>query len=108
MALEKWQLSCRRYKQLILFPKEEDTLRRGMTGEGGTGTSLHEERQAVTASNTGRALAQDLMERVCDRANLNQAYRRVKANEGSPGIDGMRVEDLDEWCRTHKDELIAS
>jgi len=104
------QQKGRSYEQLRLFPirEEEYDLGHGMTGEGGTGTSQHEERQAFTALDTGRALAEDLMERVCDRANLNQAYRRVRANKGSPGIDGMRVEDLDEWCRTHKDELIAS
>jgi RNA-directed DNA polymerase len=104
------QQKGRVYEQLSLFPikEEEYDLRHDMTGKGGTGTSQHEERQAFTASDTGRALAEDLMERVCDRANLNQAYRRVRANKGSPGIDGMRVEDLDEWCRAHKDELIAS
>ena len=32
-----------------------------------------------------------LMEEVCERENLPQALRRVKANKGSPGIDGMKV-----------------
>jgi RNA-directed DNA polymerase len=35
-----------------------------------------------------------LMEEVCDRENLKQALRRVKANKGSPGIDGMKVSEL--------------
>ncbi len=48
------------------------------------------------------------MERVCDRSNLNEAYKRVKANKGAPGIDGMTVADMREWISTHKDELIAS
>jgi RNA-directed DNA polymerase len=39
-----------------------------------------------------RALTQDLMERVVLPSNLNAAYRRVKANKGSAGIDGMTVE----------------
>ena len=34
------------------------------------------------------------MEEVCERENCQQALRRVKANKGSPGIDGMRVEEL--------------
>jgi hypothetical protein len=29
------------------------------------------------------------MEEVCERENCKQALRRVKANKGSPGIDGM-------------------
>lgn len=49
-----------------------------------------------------------LMEEVCQRANLNQAFKRVKDNKGAPGIDGMRVEDLREWLSAHKDELTAS
>ena len=32
-----------------------------------------------------------LMEEVCERENLKAALRRVKANKGSPGVDGMTV-----------------
>src|SRR5213594_2568430 len=35
-----------------------------------------------------------LMEEVCERENLKEALRRVRANGGSPGVDGMRVEEL--------------
>jgi group II intron reverse transcriptase/maturase len=35
-----------------------------------------------------------LLERILSKENLNQAYKRVKANKGSPGIDGMTVEKL--------------
>ena len=31
------------------------------------------------------------MEEVCERENCKLALRRVKANKGSPGIDGMTV-----------------
>ena len=31
----------------------------------------------------------DLLERILDRNNLNRAYKRVRANKGAPGIDGM-------------------
>ncbi len=48
------------------------------------------------------------MEQVCARANLNQAYKRVKDNKGAPGIDGMSVDGLREWLSPHKDELLAS
>ena len=34
---------------------------------------------------------EQLMEEVCGRENCQQALRRVKANKGSPGIDGMKV-----------------
>jgi RNA-directed DNA polymerase len=48
------------------------------------------------------------MERVCERENLNRAYKRVKANKGAPGIDGMTVGELYEWLRGHKETLVES
>src|SRR5690606_27622188 len=38
--------------------------------------------------------ASDLLERVLSRANLQAAFRRVRKNKGSPGIDGMSVGEL--------------
>jgi RNA-directed DNA polymerase len=40
---------------------------------------------------TQPSLHDDLMNRVVDRANLQRAWRRVKANGGAPGVDGMTV-----------------
>ncbi|MBQ4288884.1 MAG: group II intron reverse transcriptase/maturase [Clostridia bacterium] len=52
--------------------------------------------------------AGDLMERILDRENLNRAFRRVKANKGAPGIDGMTVEDALPWLKEHRGELLES
>jgi len=41
------------------------------------------------------------MERVCQRENLWQALKRVKGNGGSPGIDGMTVDDLTDYLKQH-------
>jgi len=38
-----------------------------------------------------------LMEAVCEPKNLKQALRRVKGNGGSPGIDGMKTDELPRW-----------
>jgi RNA-directed DNA polymerase len=40
-----------------------------------------------------------LMEAVLERGNLHAALRQVVRNEGSPGIDGMRVKELPEYLR---------
>ena len=48
----------------------------------------------------------DLLERILSRENLNRAYKRVKANKGAPGIDGMSVEDALPWLREHREELL--
>jgi group II intron reverse transcriptase/maturase len=42
----------------------------------------------------GAVNTSNLLERVLDRNNLNLAYKRVKKNKGSHGIDGMKVEEL--------------
>ena len=68
--------------QLSLFEREAEAVRPGASGESGTGTAAHEEPQTLTASERKRALTGDLMERVIERANLNRAFKRVKAQPG--------------------------
>jgi len=41
------------------------------------------------------------MEEVWERENCLQAYKRVKSNKGSPGIDGMTVEQLPDYLKEH-------
>jgi RNA-directed DNA polymerase len=83
-------------------------IRPGGRGDGGTGAGPHEERQASAAFARQRALTTHLMERVAASANLNQAYKRVKANKGAAGVDGMTVGDLRPWLADHKDALVVS
>lgn len=40
-----------------------------------------------------------LFEKIIDRNNLNQAFKRVKANKGSHGIDGMKVDELLQYLK---------
>ena len=48
----------------------------------------------------------DLLERVLDRGNLNRAYKRVKANKGASGIDGMTVDEALPWLKENGGELL--
>ncbi|MGH7261710.1 MAG: group II intron reverse transcriptase/maturase [Nitrospiraceae bacterium] len=50
---------------------------------------------------TQPALHDDLMERIVDRANMRRAWKRVKANKGAPGSDGMTLEDFPTFARSH-------
>jgi RNA-directed DNA polymerase len=45
--------------------------------------------------------SEQMMEEVCERENCLQAYKRVKSNKGSPGIDGMTVEQLPGHLKEH-------
>jgi RNA-directed DNA polymerase len=44
---------------------------------------------------------EDLLERILSRDNLNLAYKRVKANKGSHGVDGMTVDELLPLLKQH-------
>ncbi len=52
------------------------------------------EPSAVKTETESPASTEKLMEEVCQRDNLLMALKRVEANKGSPGIDGMTVNDL--------------
>ncbi len=45
-----------------------------------------------TAHDTGRSGLADLMEQMVERGNLVRALKRVRANQGSAGVDGMTVD----------------
>ena len=48
----------------------------------------------------------DILGKILEKDNLNRAYKRVKANKGAPGIDGMTVEGALSWLKEHNHELI--
>ena len=66
-------------------------------------------RSAIRPENEERAgRAPELLEKILDRENLNRAYKRVKANKGAPGVDGMTVEAVLPWLKEHGKELTGS
>lgn len=66
-------------------------------------------RSAIQPGSEERAgRAPELLEKILDRENLNRAYKRVKANKGAPGVDGMTVEAALPWLKEHGKELTES
>ena len=47
-----------------------------------------------------------LMEVVCQQENMIRAYKRVKRNKGSPGVDGMTTDDLQEYVKAHWPQIM--
>ena len=47
----------------------------------------------------------NLLEKILEKDNLNRAFKRVKANKGAPGVDGMTVEAALPWLKEHGKEL---
>ena len=66
-----------------------------MTASGGTEPSVAKREPESLAS------TEQLMEEVCQRKNLEMALKRVQANKGSPGVDGMTVQKLPDYLRKH-------
>jgi RNA-directed DNA polymerase len=50
---------------------------------------------------TPPALSENLMARIVSRPNMQQAWKRVKANQGAPGGDGMTLEEFPDFVRQH-------
>ena len=66
----------------------------------------------AAACPTERPVAVDVrMEEVCRRENLSRALKRVRANRGAPGVDGMTVDELGPYLKEHwptlREELLS-
>lgn len=48
----------------------------------------------------------ELLEKILDKENLNRAYKRVKANKGAPGIDGITVDEIGAYLRENQKAII--
>ena len=67
---------------------------RGVAGE-------ETESSGATSGPESPAKTDRLMEEVCERENLKEALRQVKANKGSSGVDGMTVVALSDYLKRH-------
>jgi RNA-directed DNA polymerase len=85
----------RQKNQLMLAFMEED--------RGEAPKVLREGTETLAAKRTDEspAIGEQLIEEVCERENCKQALKRVKANKGSPGADGMTVQELSEYLKEH-------
>jgi RNA-directed DNA polymerase len=71
-----------------------------------TGEAREAGREETESSGTANgvespARTDRLMEEVCERENLKEPLRRVKANKGSPGVDGMTVGEITDYLKQH-------
>jgi RNA-directed DNA polymerase len=86
--------------------KQRENQQRLAFAAGGRGEAPKTAGEGTEAAKAGYgaespATPECLMEEVCQRDNLVRALKRVKANQGSPGIDGMRVEELADYLKEY-------
>lgn len=83
-----------RLQMLLAFTEEGRSEAPRAPGEG---------TESLTANRATESPArvEQRMEEVCGRENCLRALRRVKANKGSPGIDGMKVGELPGYLKQH-------
>jgi RNA-directed DNA polymerase len=70
-------------------------------GEAPKLISAGTESSAAKCGTENPAIIELLMKEVCERENCKQALKRVKANKGSPGVDGMTVHELPGFLQQH-------
>lgn len=84
----KLSKECRYGIQVDLFAKKQDS---GIKKRGGT--SRKEQKIAlISRLEEQRTLTSNTVDKISDQLHLLQAFRRVKSNNGTAGIDGITVE----------------
>ena len=86
-------------------PQMSKQLELPLEGRGEAPRAEWSEEARAAAHGNERSGTSGLMELVCERRNLQAALKRVRKNKGSPGIDGMTVDELPEHLRAHWSEL---
>lgn len=89
------------------LPTEGSTRKDSAEHEGYAGA--HVPVRITENNNTDANESQEgLLEKIVSRANLNEAFKRVKANKGSHGIDGMGVDELLQYLKENGETLRQS
>src|SRR5690242_7056466 len=70
-------------------------------GEAPAGGGARAEPVAAKPASESPAPTDQLMEEMCERENLVRAWNRVRRNKGSPGVDGMTIDDAQGYLREH-------
>ena len=85
-------------QEVLAFPVESRSDAPSAIGQGN-------ETQVAKRKSESLAGTERLIEEVCELENCKQALKRVKANKGSPGVDGMTVNELPEYLKQHGLEI---
>ena len=93
--------------QLDLFAEQNvNAIDQSQLSRGVSEGSDEEVSQVTGAGKQERALTDDLMQHVCSSDNIRKAYKQVKQNDGSPGVDRQGIRSFGEWYVSNGDDLL--
>lgn len=94
--------------QLDLFVEQElNDIRQSVGREDVKRASSSLVGQVKRSNRKGRALAGDLIGKVCSHENLSRAFKQVKRNKGVAGVDEVPVGEFTDWFKIHGEELVS-
>lgn len=79
--------------------KNQKALRRKDEGEAHQSSVQGNELNIASYQLDSLSGSEKLMEEICEKENLIQALNKVKQNKGSPGVDGMTVDNLEPYLK---------
>ncbi len=89
--------------------RPQKTMEIGYPCEGMLETKSNRGACSIASTETVRKdSAENLLEAILDRNNLNKAYLKVKKNGGSAGIDGMTVEEMLSYLKENREDLLEA
>ena len=89
-------MSDKRQKNPLVLALADESRSEAPRVSGGGTESL-----AAKCRSESSAIGEPWMEEVCEQENCKRALKRVKANKGSPGVDGMTVQELPGFLQQH-------
>ncbi len=92
-------------KQKISEDSYQEDTRAELEGYSGVQTFMRITENNITNFNESEF---GLLEQILSPTNLNLAYKKVKSNKGSGGVDKMEVESLKDYLVKNKQELLSS
>jgi len=94
-----------KYSQL---PGREGSTQKNSAEHEGHARAYSPAKITETDSTNVNELEERLLEQIVSNHNLNEAFKRVKANKGSHGIDGMKVDELLQHLKENGETLRQS
>jgi len=90
------------------LPRTEGSMQKNSAEREGYAGACGSAKITETDSTNVNESVGGLLEQIVSKNNLNEAFKRVKANKGSHGIDGMKVDELLQYLKENGETLRES